>query len=410
MGKIAITGRIIDGTGGEPIQNGVVLIDGDKIEKVGDKKTIDIPSEAEVIDAGKGTVLPGLIDAHIHLMGARSLSPLIWISEPEPLKIARTVRYCADLLDAGFTACRDVGGYGVYLKRAIEEGSMRGPRISSANKVLTQTGGHGDTPSMPLGYVRQYVFFSRMCDGADECRKAAREQFREGADLIKICTTGALMSEKDIPGASQFTMEEITAIVEEATRVGKIVAAHAQWSGGIKNALKAGVKTIEHGSYIDDEAIELFLKNDAMVVPTFAIFHQSVTHGAEYGMPEYWIRKVKEAQVDRQESIRKAHKAGVKVALGTDYIGGPLLPFGENAVELELLVNVGFTPMEAIIAGTLISAEAMQMRDVIGSLEVGKLADVIIVDGDPLKDVTFLKHANNVKVVIKGGKIEKHIG
>lgn len=407
MGTLVVSGRIIDGTGKDPF-DGTIIISDDKIEQIGPKETVEVPPGAEVIDAGGRTILPGLIDSHLHLMGVRSMNPMVWAIEPIALKAARAVRDCSALLDAGFTSVRDVGGLGVYLKRAIGEGEVRGPRILSANRVLSQTGGHGDTHFLPLEFVEKYGF-GRICDGADDCRKAAREQFREGADFIKICSTGGVLSEKDVPGSPQFTIEEIAAIVEEARRVGSFVASHAQGTEGINNALKAGVKTIEHGFHINDESIELMLKNDAIMVPTLAIAHRIVTVGEKFGVPEYGIKKAREAHKAHRDSVVKAKEAGVKVAIGTDFVGGPMLPFGENAVEFELFVELGFTPMEAIVAGTKLGAEALQMGEKLGTLEAGKLADLIIVDGDPLANISCLKDANNIKVVIKDGKIEKRI-
>ncbi|MGB9867603.1 MAG: amidohydrolase family protein [Bacillota bacterium] len=407
MGKLFVKGRVIDGTGRPPFQ-GTVVIDDDKIEQVAPDGAVQIPCDATVIDAGSGTILPGLIDAHLHLMGVRSMNPLMWVVEPLPVRVARAVRDCADLLNAGFTSVRDAGGLGVYLKRVIGEGEIPGPRIVSPNKVLSQTGGHGDVHFLPMDFVQQHGF-SRICDGVDECRKAAREQFREGADYIKICTTGGVMSEKDKPGSSQFTVEEVAAIVEEARRVGAFVASHAQGTEGINTALRAGVKTIEHGFYINEESIELMLKNDCIMVPTLAIAHRIVTVGEKFGVPEYGIRKAREAHKAHREAVQRAKAAGVKVAMGTDFTGGPMLPFGENAMELELFVELGFTPMEAIVSATKIGAQAIGMGDKLGTLEAGKLADLIVVNGDPLADISCLKNPNNVRVVVKGGKVQKHL-
>lgn len=409
--KLIITGRIIDGTGKEPISDGVVVIDGNKIEQVGSKKNIQIPKDAKVIDAGGGTILPGLIDAHLHLVGMKDDKSVgLGIFEPDMSKAIRAAASLPLLLNAGFTAVRDAGGIGLYLKRAIEEGTIKhAPRIRSANKVLSQTGGHGDVHALPLDFVRAHGF-GRLCDGADECRLAAREQFREGADFIKICSTGGVLSERDLPTSSQFTFEEISAIVEEARRVGSYVASHAQGTTGIKDALKAGVRTIEHGIYLDEETIDLLLKNNAYVIPTLSIVNRICTSGKENGVPEWGIRKAKIVQEAHIESMKLARKAGVKIATGTDFCSTPLLPFGENALELELFVNaVGFSPMEAIVAGTKISAEALQMSDTIGTLEKGKLADLIVVNGDPIVNISCLRNVDNIKVVIKDGVIEKNI-
>jgi len=408
--EIFITGRIIDGTGKEPISDGVIVINGNKIEQIDSKEKIQIPDDAKVIDVGEDTILPGLIDAHMHFMGVREgdLS-LMYVIDPEPLKTARAVASCVTLLNAGITSVRDAGGIGAYLNRAIKEGVIKGPRITSSLKILSQTGGHGDIHFFPIDFVKSLFCFGRICDGEDECRKAAREQFREGADFIKICSTGGVSSEKDLPGSSQFTIPEIRAIVEEAKRVGSYVASHAEGPEGVKNALKAGVRTIEHGNDIDEEGIELMLENNIILVPTFAIVERYSTLGSEHGLPDYAVRKAKEAKEVHIKTVKKAWKAGIKIAMGTDFTNVPILPFGENALELELLVNnIGLSPMEAIVAGTKTSAEAMQMGDKIGTLEKGKFADLIVVNGDPTVDISCLRNPENISFVMKDGIIEKN--
>ncbi len=407
MGKLAVEGRIIDGTGRDPF-DGVVLIDGEKIEKVGLKNEVTIPLKTKTIKVNEGTILPGLIDCHVHLMGERTLDFMKSAFEPSELKAIRASTDCSKLLDAGYTSVRDVGGLGIYLKRAIEAGEIKGPRILSAFKILSQTGGHGDIHAFPLD-VAVKVGFSRLCDGADDCRKAAREQFREGADFIKICTTGGVLSERDLPTSAQFTMDEIRAIVEEAQRVGSFVAAHAEGTEGIKNAIRAGVKTIEHGDFIDDEGIKLMLENGNILVPTFSIGERIISQGEKYKVPEWGIKKMRQLWEVQSTNFKKAKLAGVKIATGTDFGGGPLTPLGENSQELELLAKEGFTPMEAIMAATKTASEALNMKDKIGTLEAGKFADLIVVNGDPLSDVSILRKTDNIKVVIKGGVIEKHL-
>ncbi|MBN2395866.1 MAG: amidohydrolase family protein [Candidatus Atribacteria bacterium] len=409
--NLVLKGKIIDGTGREPITNGVIVIKDNKIEEIGPVTKIEIPKDAEVIELKEAnTIIPGLIDAHLHLMGSTGLNSVFWTLEDNIIKAMRVTTGLKPLIEAGFTTVRDAGGLGVYLNRVIKEGLLKpAPRIFSANKVLSQTAGHGDVHSLPLDFVKNYGF-GRICDGADECRKAAREQFREGADFIKICSTGGVLSERDKSEWSQFTIEEISAIVEEARRVDSYVASHAQGAEGINNALKAGVKTIEHGIYMDDEGIELMLEKNAVVIPTFSIVERLVTKGREFNVPEYGIIKSKIAHEAHLETIRKARKAGVKIALGTDFLNVPLIPFGENSLELEIFVNrIGFSPMEAIVAGTKISAEALQMSDKIGTLEKGKLADLIVVNGDPSKNISCLRNVSNILIVIKDGIIEKNI-
>jgi imidazolonepropionase-like amidohydrolase len=406
-----LKGKIIDGTGKDPIPDGVIVINDNKIEEAGSTSKVKIPADAKVVEIGESrTIMPGLIDAHLHLMGSVGLNSVFWTLEDNIVKAMRVTTGLKPLIEAGFTTVRDAGGLGMYLNRVIKEGLLKPtPRIFSANKVLSQTAGHGDVHSLPLDFVETYGF-GRICDGADDCRKAAREQFREGADYIKICSTGGVLSERDKSEWPQFTMEELGAIVEEARRVDSYVASHAQGAEGINNALKAGIKTIEHGIYMDEEGFGLMLEKDAVVVPTFSIVERLVTKGKEHNVPEYGIRKSNIAHEAHLETIRKAKKAGVKIALGTDFINVPLLPFGENSLELEILVNkIGFSPMEAIVAGTKIGAEALQKSDIIGTLEKGKLADLLVINGDPSKDVSCLRNVENVLMVLKDGVVEKDI-
>ena len=295
------------------------------------------------------------------------------------------------------------------MKRVVEEGEIKGPRILAAGKLLSQTGGHGDFHSLPLDWAKEGDF-TKLCDGVSECIKAVREQFREGADFIKICTTGGVMSQGDLPTSSQFNLDEIKAMVEEAKSVGSYVAAHAEGTQGIKNALIAGVRTIEHGDLIDDEGIDMIAEKGAFLIPTLSIKEQISSKGEKYGVPEWGIKKLKMLQELHGDYIKKAKAKGVKIAVGTDFSSKPLFPLGENAMELELLVKQeGFTPLEAIVAATKTSAEAIMMDDKIGTIEVGKLADVIVVEGNPVEDITVLRKAENIKVVIKNGKIEKNI-
>lgn len=406
-----LKGKIIDGTGEDPISDGVIVINDNKIEEVGSTSKVKIPADAKVVEIGENrTIMPGLIDAHLHLMGSTGLNPVFWTLESDITKAMRVTTGLKPLIEAGFTTVRDVGGLGLYLNRVIKEGLLKPtPRIFSANKVLSQTAGHGDVHALPLDFVEKYGF-GRICDGADDCRKAAREQFREGANFIKICSTGGVLSERDKSEWPQFTMEELGAIVEEARRVDSYVASHAQGAEGINNALKAGIKTIEHGIYMDEEGFELMLEKDAVVVPTFSIVERLVTKGKEHNVPEYGIRKSNIAHEAHLETIRKAKKAGVKIALGTDFVNVPLLPFGENSLELEILVNkIGLSPMEAIVAGTKIAAEALQKSDIIGTLEKGKLADLLVINGDASKDVSCLRNVENVLMVLKDGVVEKDI-
>jgi imidazolonepropionase-like amidohydrolase len=397
-------GRLIDGGGGAPIDNSVVIIKGDMIEAAGRGDAVSIPPGADVLDISGMTVMPGLIDAHCHIHGIKSMHLLTCVLEAPELRGMRAVMDTWRLVDSGFTTVRDCGNpNGPYLKKAIEEGSIIGPRILSCRAVITQTAGHGDVAhSLPMEWAKQRGI-CRIADGVDECRKAAREQLREGADFIKLCSTGGVMSEKDSPTSSQFTVEEISAMVEEAHNVGVKAASHAQGTRGIKNALLAGIDTIEHGVYLDDEAIEMMIKQETYLVPTLAIFEAIVTRGPQSGVPEVHVEKARVVRETHLKSFERAWQAGISIGLGTDYLSDPMSPMGGNAIELELYVKGGRSPMEAIVSATRTNSELLGLGDTLGTLEPGKLADLIVVKGDPLRDITILRDRANILSVYKDG-------
>lgn len=407
-------GNLIDGTGAKPLKNSVVVIEGARITAVGKEGDVDIPKRAKKteVDASKKTVMPGLIDSHLHLMGMKTDRILEEeLVRPQQLGLIKSVYDAVDLLEAGFTTVKDCGGFGIYLKRAIAEGTTRGPRILSAGYVLSQTAGHGDVHYIPVEWVDARVSkrgMSLLCDGTEECIKAARYAIREGADFIKICTSGGVMSMIDRPEHTQFTLEEIKAIVEEARHVGKFVTAHCQGTEAMKNSITAGVKTIDHAFYPDDEVIGMAKKKkDVIFVPTLSINWRIVTEGEKAGYPPWAVTKGKEVWEITIRNIAKLYKAGLTIASATDFAGSPLLKMGTNAMELELLVkHCGFKPMDAIVAATRNGAKACGLESELGTVEKGKLADIIIVDGDPLKDVKVLQDKNKIKMVMKEGKIE----
>lgn len=348
METIWTAARLFDGL--KFIDQGALRIEDDEIRYAG--PAAKLASKAPRKDFGDATIAPGFMDLHAHFIGARQYSMTALAMEDERSGALRSVPRAAELLRAGFTTARDCGsGPGVPLRNAIDEGSVPGPRIYAARAILSQTGGHCDVHSMPLEWLCRASIF-RLTDGPDDARKAVREQFREGADFIKFCATGGVLSERDHSHQEQFTDEEARAIVDEAHRLGMRVAAHAQGTAGIKRALRAGVDTIEHGFYLDAEAIELFLKRNATLVPTFAIIHQICEHGAAFGVPQGSIDKAKRAREAHVKSFQAALKAGVRVATGTDFMGGDHNRFREAGMELELMVKAGATPLQALQAAT----------------------------------------------------------
>ncbi|MEM0297254.1 MAG: amidohydrolase family protein [Zestosphaera sp.] len=406
--------RIVDGTGSAPIENGVVVVEGRYVRDVGSTGSVEVPREVEVIDLNGYTALPGLIDAHLHLTGLRSGD---FIREslltPHEVLVARVIRDLESLLMAGFTTVCDAGGaIALGLRHAVAEGTIKGPRIVAAGYALSQTFGHGDDHYLPLEYVDvrtsrlKPAFGALICDGVDECRKAARYALREGADFIKIMASGGVLSEKDRPEYTQFTLDEIKAIVEEAEHANRFVHAHAQGSKGIANALKGGVKVIAHGIYIDEEGIELAKERNAIIVPTFAIVDQIVRYGEELGTPKWGLEKARAVYEDHLRNVRDAFRAGVKLATGTDFAGGvKALRHGDNAVELAIFVErLGMTPLEAITCATRNAAEAAGLEGLTGTIERGKLADIIITRENPLADVKTLLNRDNIVAVVKEGR------
>ncbi|GAA0179951.1 amidohydrolase family protein [Clostridium sediminicola] len=416
MRKIVIKGRVIDATGRDAIENGVVVVEDNKIVQVGPREVVDIPKDAETIEIEEGTIMPGLIDAHVHMgLGTDNARRMYDKSIAE--KTCHAIKELEMCIDAGFTSVREVGGFLNTIKTSIKELEYKAPRIASSGRFIGQTNGHVDMyTKFPLE-MQELTGMGTIADGVDECIKAARIQFRERADFLKIGTTGGGTSEGDKLSSCEYTMEEIRALVQEAKNHGTYVAAHAHTITGIKNAIRGGVKCIEHCTKMDDEAIQMLLDNDCYFVPTFSV-GQSYLDVLD-SMPLFVQEKVAQLGDPARglnmceaagERYAKAFRAGVKMGLGSDILGDPKLPYGKNAREFELLVQyLGITPMESIMAGTKTNSELMMMEDKIGTLEEGKLADVIVVKGNPLEDISLLTNTDNIKVVIKDGKIQKQI-
>lgn len=400
-------GRLIDGVSEKPVQDARILVNDDgRIEEVGDRGSVSVPDEATVLDHSEEVVIPGLIDAHVHLAGWRSMNATDWVTQDPALGAARATRDLSRLVDVGFTTVRDVGSRtGLGLKQAVVEDEVRGPRVFTSELGLSQTAGHEDVHFMPYEWLDDRgTHLAILADGVDECLKETRKQIRKGVDLIKIQTSGGVLSEKDDPEEPQYTPAEIEAITNEAHRVNIPVAAHAQHSAGIKLALENGVDTIEHGFVMDDETIDLMLETDAVFVPTMWAIRQLVEHGDELGVPEYGMRKAREAVDDHVDSIRRAHERGVPIALGTDIVGArPLGPHGNNAEEAKLYVEeIGMSEMEAIQAATRNAAETIPADD-IGVLQEGYVADAVVLSENPLDDIGAI---DSVEAVYKeGGKI-----
>ena len=403
---------LIDGNGGPPRENASLLIEGNRIVQVGDADSMTQTSgEAQVIDAQGGYLLPGFIDCHVHLV-LENLTIERVLATPLSFTLFQSIDHMRRTLDAGVTSVRDAGGADLGLKQAVEEGLVEGPRMQISITILSITGGHLDY-LMPSG--NEYTLFTPypgrpagICDGVEKVRKKVRELLRAGAEIIKVCTTGGTMSPRDHPTFTQFSPAELAVMVEEAAfHGGKKVMAHAQGCEGIKNAVRAGAHSIEHGVYLDDEAIELMLEHNTFLVPTLSapIFVlERCQESNDY--PEWGVRKVREVLDVNLESISRAYQAGVRIAMGTDACVGP---HGANLRELSLMCQIGMSPMESIVASTKTAAECLGWEDQVGTLEPGKLADIVVTKVDPLADIDSLTDNDNIQVVIKDGVVIKDL-
>jgi imidazolonepropionase-like amidohydrolase len=409
--KIIRAGTLIDGRNLQPIKNAVVVVDGQVISHVGQAERLTLP-EGEVVDATAMTVMPGLIDGHVHITFS-GVDPMeATMGQPVAYTVVEAVRNLRALLEAGYTAvrcCGDIDHVDIALKRAVERGVVLGPRMLTCGLALSTTGGHGDVylpayENMPLPHP-----MARIVDGVDGVRKGVREEMKAGVDWIKIMHAGiATHDARGIPGTPQFTMDEMRAICEVAHDAGKRVCAHCSSAQAIKNSVLAGVDTIEHGIGIDEESIELMKSRGIFLMstlsPFFAIPELSddyVKMGLEETAKKY-LELVPPARV--MEDMRRAIKAGVKVAPGSD-AGVRWYYHGDNALELQLLVEAGMSPMQAIIAGTRTASEAIGLGQTVGTIESGKIADILILDGDPLNSIGILREKKRIHTVMKSGRI-----
>ncbi len=388
---------LIDGTGAKPVERGVLAVEEDKILFAGSLETWHTPQGKSVteFDLTGRTILPGLIDCHVHI--AAECLPDSTMNGPWGWSTLIMLKHAQNTLAAGITTIRDVGGrhhLEFSLRKAVEAGMFAAPRMSLAGKLLSITSTGSEW----------YDGMYREADGVDEVRKAAREQLKAGADLIKVLATGAVLAPGEKPGAAQFEMEEIRAAVVEAAKVGKIVAAHAHGIEGIRNAVEAGARTIEHGTYLnqDPRVIERMAREGIFLVPTLKAGFD-VIDGDKPGIPDWIMEKSKETQEDAMLSIRRAYEAGVPIAMGTD-AATPYNFHGENAMELYYMSQAGISAMDCIVASTKNAARALGWESKLGTLEAGKLADVLIVKKNPLDDLRTLADRKNIEYVMQGGK------
>ena len=391
-----LDGPVITGDG-RILEHATVLVEEEKIVRVA-QGGITLPQNAQKIPLDGMTLLPGFIDAHVHVCLDGSPDPVTTLlNESQTVTTLKSARAAERALMAGVTAIRDMGGkdgIDLGLRQAVNSGLVAGPRMLASGRLICMTGGHG----WQIG---------REANGPDDVRQAAREQIKAGADIVKLMATGGVMTPAVEPGSEQLTEEELRAGVEEAHKAGKKTATHAMGTRGILNALRAGIDSIEHGVYLDEEAVALMAEKNIPMIPTISALYFIETRGVEAGIPAYAVEKTLLVKPHHLESVRMAREAGVPVAAGTD-AGTPFNLHGQNLSEIKLLVDYGgFSPLEAIEAGTRVSARVLGLDDKLGTIEEGKLADIVLVQGNPLDDINILLKPENIRLVMKGGVLVK---
>ena len=393
MKTVFANATVIDGRG--DAFHGFVVVDGEEILHVGRGDARYPATGYDVVDLRRKNLLPGFFDCHVHLRSDGLADPRAQVlSDTQALCALRSARNARRTVEAGITTIRDCGSTDFVdfsVRRAVEQGLIPGPRMVLSGKIICMTGGHGWN-------------VGQEADGPDGVRRAAREQLRAGADNVKLIATGGILTPGTEIGSAQLTVDELRAGVEEAKKAGAISAAHAHGADGIRNAVHAGVDSIEHGYFLDDEGIELMLERGTWLVATSAAVRNVASRSVEDGLPPDVHRKACEALDSHIESFGRAWRAGVRLAMGTDS-GVPFTRHGRNLEELAHLVEMGLSPMEAIKASTLGSARLLRLDDRLGSIEEGKLADLVVCDGDLLADISVLQDTNRIEWVIKGGEV-----
>ena len=406
---VLINTTIIDGTGADPLPNGSVIVEGERIKEVIPGPPGMVPSDAITIDCHHQTLLPGFIDAHVHVGAVEANIMDQQRRNFASMLVIRTIKIIKEALDQGFTTVRDAGGADPGFREAIRQGLIQGPRLFVAGYGLSQTGGHGDfrlptemrSPSEDLA-----GFATRICDGVDQVRHMAREQLRSGVDHLKVMAGGGAMSPSDEIDTSQYSIEELKAVVFEAQAAGKYVMAHVYSNRSIRNCIIAGIRTLEHGNLLDEESAQAIKEAGAFLVPTLVTYEMISRMGRDLGIPENNIRKIDEARERSLEALTIAHRVGVKIASGSDLLG-PMQCY--KGMELELKSRV-LGSMGAIVASTKTNAELLRKERELGTVEAGKLADLILINGDPLEDIKlFQQYQDKITLIMQGGRVYKNL-
>ena len=398
---------VIDCTGREPLDGAAVIVEGERIaDVVASGRVGPLKGPVDTLDLKGRTLMPGLTDAHVHVCAVEGNTAEQHRVHPPSLIAAKALRRMEQALMQGFTTVRDAGGADYGFREAAASGLYPGPRMLVSGRVLSQTGGHGDKRRRaewiaPVDCCLGMV--GLIADGPDEVRRAARDQLRHDVDQIKVMASGGAMSPGDELDTTQYTVEEMRAAVEEARAVGKYVLAHAYSGAAVKNALQAGVRSIEHGNLLDEAGARDIRRAGAFLVPTMATYEAIWREGKSYGISEHQLAKINMARERSVEGLTHAYRAGCKIGSGSDLLGDMQ---AQRTVELELKGQV-MKPMEVLLSATRVNAELFRMDKLIGTVEPGKYADLIAVRGNPLRDLTLFQNSNNLELIMKGGQVFK---
>jgi len=395
--EVAMATAFVDGTvivgDGRVLEHATVVVEGERIVKVAEGR-IKIAGDAQTIPMDGQVLLPGFIDSHVHLCMDASPDPMTSaLTESHTITALKAANFAKQTLLAGVTSVRDMGGkdgIDLGLKQAIHWGLVPGPRMLASGKLICMTGGHGWQMGLEV-------------NGVDEVRRAAREQIKAGVDIVKLMATGGVLTPAVEPGSEQLTEDELRAGVEEAHKAGKKTATHAMGTKGILNALRAGIDSIEHGVYLDEQTVSLMKEKQIPLIPTCSALFNILGKGTAAGIPAFAVEKTLKVKPFHLESIRMARDAGVRIAMGTD-AGTPFNRHGENLGELIFLIDCGFSPMEAIEAATRLAAQVLGWEKELGTVEEGKLADLVLMAGNPLEDMRILLKRESIRLVMKNGK------
>jgi imidazolonepropionase-like amidohydrolase len=406
---VFLNAKIIDGTGADPKESGMVVVEGERIKEVATGSAGMLPQNARIIDCRGYSLLPGLIDGHVHNAAVEADLSEQQRRNYASILVIGSLKIMRECLDQGFTAVRDCGGVDAGFRIAVNQGLVPGPRLSVSGCPLSMTGGHGDFRLSTEIYnpvVQPAGLASIVADGVDDCRRASREQLRRGVNFIKVMAGGGCMSPADEVDTSQYSVEELRAVVWEAQAAGTYVAAHCYSDRSILNCIEAGIRTIEHGNLMTEAAARRMKEAGAMLVPTMVTYAMISKMGPELGVPDRYVQKIREAGEKAEDALAIALRAGVTIASGSDLLG-PMQAY--KAMELALQAKV-MGPMGAIVAATKTNAQLIRREKDLGTIEPGKLADLILVAGDPLKDIGVLQqYREKIVMVMQGGRFYKDI-